>query len=99
MPSPVELQSIATLEAMASGQPVVAVDAGALKELCQNDRNGFLFELDDDEQMAISLLAIVADKELRDQMSNQSLEIAKTHNINYTLERFEAIYQELVDKN
>jgi glycosyltransferase involved in cell wall biosynthesis len=99
MPSPVELQSIATLEAMASGQPIVAVDAGALKELCQNDRNGFLFELDDDEQMAISLLAIVADKELRDQMSKQSLEIAKTHNINYTLERFEAIYKELVDKN
>ncbi len=26
MPSPAELQSIATLEAMASGQPIVAVD-------------------------------------------------------------------------
>ncbi|OYW86463.1 hypothetical protein B7Z17_00320, partial [Candidatus Saccharibacteria bacterium 32-49-10] len=42
MPSPAELQSIATLEAMSSGQPVVAVDAGALKELCQDGRNGYL---------------------------------------------------------
>jgi glycosyltransferase involved in cell wall biosynthesis len=96
MPSPVELQSIATLEAMASGQPVVAVDAGALKELCQNDRNGFLCELDNDEQMAIALLAIVADKDLRVQFSKQSLEIAKTHNMNYTLDRFIAIYEELI---
>lgn len=40
--SPVELQSIATLESMASGNPVVAVDAMALGELCQNERNGFL---------------------------------------------------------
>lgn len=98
MPSPVELQSIATLEAMASGQPIVAVDAGALKELCQNDRNGFLCELDNDEQLAIALLAIVADKELRKQMSDQSLIIAKTHNIDYTLDRFEKIYENLVSQ-
>lgn len=39
MPSPAELQSIATLEAMASGQPIVAVDAGALRELCQDGVN------------------------------------------------------------
>jgi glycosyltransferase involved in cell wall biosynthesis len=97
MPSPVELQSIATLEAMASGQPVVAVDAGALKELCQNDRNGFLCELDDDVQLAIAILAIISDKELRAQMSKQSLVIAKTHNLDYTLERFEAIYTELIN--
>ncbi len=98
MPSPVELQSIATLEAMASGQPVVAVDAGALRELCQNDRNGFLCELDNDEQFAIAILAIIADKELHDQMSRESLAIAQTHNLNYTLERFEAIYTNLVNR-
>jgi len=36
MPSPAELQSISTMEAMASGMPVVAVNAGALYELGKN---------------------------------------------------------------
>lgn len=40
MPSPVELQSIATLEAMASGLPIVAADAMALPELVKGGRTG-----------------------------------------------------------
>lgn len=40
--SPVELQGIVVLEAMASGLAVVAVDAGALPELVENGQNGIL---------------------------------------------------------
>jgi len=97
MPSPAELQSIATLEAMASGQPVVAVDAGALGELCQHERNGYLIAQDDDETMAEGLLAIIQDPALRQEMSEQSLAIAKTHDLTSTLEQFEAIYASLVN--
>lgn len=96
MPSPAELQSIATLEAMASGQPIVAVDAGALGELCQNERNGFLTEQDDDEAIAQSLLAIIEDPNLRQKMSQESLAIANTHDLNETLAKFEDIYKKLI---
>lgn len=96
MPSPAELQSIATLEAMASGKPVVAVDAGALKELCQNERNGFLCEADDDEAIAEGLLKIITDHNLREKMSTESLAIAKTHDLQTTLTRFESIYERLI---
>lgn len=95
MPSPTELQSIATLEAMASGQPIVAVDAGALKELCQNERNGYLCEKDNVEQIADGLSKILTDPKQRKRMSNESLAIAHTHDLNTTLDRFEAIYREL----
>ncbi len=97
MPSPAELQSIATLEAMASGQPVVAVDAGALRELCQHERNGYLTEQDDDETIAKGLLAILEDPALRDKMSKESLAIAKTHDLQTTLKRFEEIYEDLIN--
>ena len=40
--SQAELQSLATMAAMASGLPVVAVDAGALAELVHAGENGFL---------------------------------------------------------
>lgn len=92
MPSPAELQSIATLEAMASGKPVVAVDAGALAELCQDGRNGFLCEKDDIEQFSEALTKLVDDKKLREKFAAESLEIARTHDMSHTLDRFEEIY-------
>ena len=97
MPSPAELQSIATLEAMASGIPIVAVDAGALGELCQNGRNGFLCDQDNEKQFADGIYQLVSDKTLHDKMSAESLAIAKTHDIQYTLNRFEEIYRYLIE--
>jgi len=82
---------------MASGQPVVAVDAGPLKELCQDKRNGYLCEPDNDIEIAVALLKIISDPALRKSMSKESLAIAETHNINKTLERFEAIYSSLIN--
>ena len=96
MPSPAELQCIAALEAMASGKPIVAVDAGAVRELCQTERNGFLCEKDDVNQIANALTTLLGDAEMRIRFGEESIAIAKTHDITYTLDRFEAIYTELI---
>jgi glycosyltransferase involved in cell wall biosynthesis len=97
MPSPVELQSIATLEAMASGQPIVAVDTGAVKELCQNNRNGFLCKKDSVAQVAAGLKKILTDKKLHDKFAAESLKIAKTHDLKHTVAKVEQIYQYVID--
>lgn len=94
--SPAELQSIATLEAMACGQPVVAVDAGALAELCHDGENGFLFALDDDEGMAEGIAKIIGDKALREALSKVSLKIAKTHNLDHTIAAFVKLYKRTI---
>lgn len=96
MPSPAELQSIATLEAMASGQPIVAVDAGALRELCQTGRNGFLCAQDTVVEVADGIRRIVTDDSLRTTYAEESLAIARTHDLNTTLERFESLYAGLI---
>jgi glycosyltransferase involved in cell wall biosynthesis len=96
MPSPAELQSIATLEAMASGQPVVAVDAGALRELCQDGRNGYLCERDNITEITDGIKRILSDDELREKYSKESLAIASTHDLNTTLERFESLYSDII---
>jgi glycosyltransferase involved in cell wall biosynthesis len=92
MTSPAELQCISMLEAMASGLPVVSVDAGPLKELCQDGRNGYLCELDNAVDMAAKINKILEDEKRRKEMGAESLAIAKTHDLRYTLDRFEAIY-------
>src|SRR5512142_1684523 len=59
MPSDAELLSIASLEAMACGKPVLLADAVALPELVTPDVNGYLFRPNDaaDAARCIDLLA------------------------------------------
>ena len=91
-----ELQSIATLEAMASGLPVVAVNAIALPELVHDGENGYLFEKGDTKNLSDKLVKILKDKNLRKKMSKKSLEIIKQHNIEDTVKKYEKIYEKLV---
>lgn len=96
MPSPAELQCITLLEAMASGKPAVAVEAGAVGELCQDGRNGFMCQKDDSEAIAAALEKILGDKKLSEKFGKESLKIASTHDIRHTLDRFEEIYQSVI---
>jgi 1,2-diacylglycerol 3-alpha-glucosyltransferase len=93
-----ELQSIVTMEAMASGLPVVAVNAMALPELVHNGENGYLFSDGDSEMLAQRVIAILANQSLRARMSEKSLEIIKDHDINKTIEKYESIYSEIVNR-
>lgn len=90
--SEAELQSIVTMEAMASGLPVVAVRAMALPELVHHGVNGYTFESGDVADFKRHLVEILSNKELKNKMSQASLEIIKDHDINKTIEKFEMIY-------
>lgn len=93
MPSPNELQSIATLEAMASGKPIVAVDAGPLWELCRNDENGFLTYVDDYKGFARALKMLLENPKRMKEFSKRSREIAETHDMNIVMPQFEKLYK------
>lgn len=91
-----ELQSIVTLEAMASGLPVIAADAIALPELAQPNINGFLFQPNDIKTLANNIIKILSDKNLRENMSKNSLAIVQNHDIRKILEQMESTYQEAI---
>ncbi len=93
MPGVAELQSIATLEAMASGLPVVAADAMALPHLVEE--NGYLFQPGDVVGLARHLTAVLADDGLRARLGKASRELALTHDDQSSLARFERIYDEV----
>lgn len=96
--SPTETQGIVYLEAAACGKPVIGVDVGAVKEICQDDVNGFLCETDNIEQIADSIFKILSDEDLRQEFAQNSLQIIKKHDLNYTIEKFEEIYRFVIDK-
>ncbi len=95
MPGIAELQSIATMEAMASGLPVVAADAMALPELVHHGENGYLFPSDDSDALATAAIKILSDDGLRSRMAKKSLEIIQVHNINSVVEQFESLYLQM----
>jgi 1,2-diacylglycerol 3-alpha-glucosyltransferase len=95
IPSEAELQSLATMEAMACGLPVVAADAYALPELVHHEINGFLFQRGNSEEMAQYLDVLVMDKELRRQMGANSLEIIAKHDRTLVLDQWESLYHRL----
>ncbi len=94
-----ELQSIVTMEAMASGKPVVAVNAVALPELVHDGENGYLFPEDNAPVLADRIIKILSDDKLRQKMGAKSLEIIQYHDINKSMERFEALYKEAIAKH
>jgi glycosyltransferase involved in cell wall biosynthesis len=94
MPSIAELQSISTMEAMASGLPIVAADAMALPHLVHDGENGFLFEPGNVDELAEKLtrvLTMPADELLAFKM--ESLKIVAAHDIQRTLDTFESLYR------
>ncbi|MFG6444753.1 glycosyltransferase [Microbacterium sp. P06] len=89
-----ELQSIATMEAMASGLPIVAADAVALPHLVHDGENGFLFEPGNVGELAERLTDVLtASPEERLRMQQASLDGVVVHDIGRTLDTFEALYR------
>jgi len=95
--SETETQGIVLIEAAATGLPLVAVDAGAVKELCQNKRNGILCQPGDVDGLANGMKKLLADEKVRKKYGEESLKIAEKHDLNNTLARFEEIYKKAIE--
>lgn len=94
MPGTAELQSLVTLEAMASGLPVLAADAMALPHLVHPGENGFLFPPGDAAALAGHLTTLLRDPGLRAGMGAESQRLVAPHCMTRTLDTFERLYRE-----
>lgn len=94
--SPVELQSIVTLEAAASGLPIVAARAGALPELVRDGDNGRLFTPSNPSEMADAIVDVLTDADRRRAMGEAARQTASQHDLGLTLDCYEHLYERLV---
>ena len=95
--SETETQGIVLIDAAATGLSLIAVDAGAIREVCRNKKNGFLCKPKDVTKIADAMIKILTDKKLRKKFSAESLKISKEHDLNTTLKRFEEIYRKAIE--
>jgi glycosyltransferase involved in cell wall biosynthesis len=94
-----ELQSLVVMEAMATGLPVIGVNAMALPELIHDGENGYLFPAGDIGKLASCIQKIFSNAEQREIMAKKSLEIIANHDVEKTMSRFESLYRDLSNKN
>jgi len=92
MPSEAELQSIATLEAMAAGRPVLAADARALPELVEEGVNGTLFRAGDAAQAAARMAWLLDERRRWEEMGRASLARVQSHSLPNTVRRYQDFY-------
>ncbi len=89
-----ELLSLTTLQAMASGLPVIAVHAGALPELVKDGMNGYLYTEGDIPAIVKGIGDIITRDDLYQGMRAKTLELVQRHNIHTIVDTFEKIYRQ-----
>lgn len=95
--SETETQGIVLIEAAATGLPLVAVDKGAVRELCQHKKNGLLCHPGDVQEMTDAVTKLLKNADLCQRYAGGSLAVAKKHDLNNTLRRFEEIYETAIE--
>ncbi|WP_084467824.1 glycosyltransferase [Actinokineospora inagensis] len=96
MPGTAELQSIATMEAMAAGLPVLAADAVALPHLVRPGETGFLFPPGDHIMLAAALAELADNPARRRTLGAAGRALITRHDLATTLDEFQAVYRGLV---
>jgi 1,2-diacylglycerol 3-alpha-glucosyltransferase len=95
MPAESELQSIVTLEAIATGVPPVVVNKGAVPELA-SAQNGLVFEPQDSTQLAKNIIKILSDTTLKNTMKKNSLKLSEQHSMDTVGAQYEKIYEKVL---
>jgi glycosyltransferase involved in cell wall biosynthesis len=93
--STIETQGLVVLEAMASGTPVVGVDALAVPEMARHGRNAIIVEPYDRAAMASAFARIADDDALRERMGRAGIEDVRVHDLDRAIDRLENTYEEL----
>ena len=93
--SPYEGQSIVTLQAAATGLPIIGAGAGALPELIHDGENGFLVATYDYKGLAAKMNQLAGNSNLRKSFGEKSREISLKHDKPKVLHKLEVIFDKL----
>lgn len=97
LPSLSEGLSLALLEAMASGIPVVATRVGGNPEIIEHGRTGFLAQPEDPRDLAVNLVKLLSDPGAMQQFAQQGLERVRQHfSVGQMVDRYRDLYVRLL---
>lgn len=97
LPSYAEGFPMAVLDAWAYGLPVITTPVGGIPDIAEDGKNMLLFNAGDTEKLAYNMKTLIDNEDLRNQIINESIKLAKTtFNIDTINKQIESLYQELL---
>lgn len=96
LPSETESFGLAALEAMAVGVPVISSNTGGIPEVNIHGVTGYLSNVGDVDDMANNALAILSDKDVLRQFSENAVKRAKDFDTKKIVSKYEALYERLL---
>jgi len=90
-----ETFGLVAIEAHSVGVPVVSINQGSLKEIIDNNINGYIAETFEDQYLNEFILKIFNDDRYAEYVSKSAINNAKKYDWKYTSEKLNLLYQEL----
>ena len=91
-----ETQGLVTLEAMAAGLPVAALDATGTRDVIEHGKDGLLTP-DDSQALAQAISRILDDPGLADRLKAAGLDKARAYSIREQAQKMLSVYQEAIE--
>ena len=91
-----ETQGLVTIEAMAAGLPVVAVNGPGTRDIVEHGKQGLLVENDPDA-LANGLNKLLSNPEKIKRLSNSALKKARTFDVNELGKQLVGVYEQAID--
>ena len=95
-PSLREGLGMASIEAMATGLPIVTSNRHGINDYSENRKTGFKCDPNDADRFAIGIYTILNDDELRRQMGEYNIGVSKRFTIENSMARMSEIYGEIL---
>jgi glycosyltransferase involved in cell wall biosynthesis len=89
---------LVTVEAMASGTPVVAANSGGTAEIIVDGVNGLLFPPEDPARLAQAVIKVLTDNKLAGKLKAGGLNMAQKYDIETMATNIRKIYQDVLSK-
>jgi len=90
-----ETQGLVTIEAMAAGLPIIAVDGSGTRDIVENGKQGFLVE-NDAEALAKGIEKLLSDPQRMKRFSNNALKKANTFDVNQLGKQLISVYEQAI---
>jgi glycosyltransferase involved in cell wall biosynthesis len=100
VPSSVENLPNGVIEAFACGRPVVAFDAGGIRDAVRTGENGILVPAGDADAFAKAIDRLLGDDELRERCAHNALDTAlREYSAELEATRFEKLYDDVLTRH
>lgn len=83
---------ISGLEAMACGLPIVSTKAGGTVDIIKNNKNGFLVDIGNADELAEKMIYLAQNKEICNKMGKESRRIVEMFNIDKCAYKYQNLY-------